>query len=192
MTAYCTKRFDKLKHLFCESLGIPLVSSEDTIDEKSNGLIIVPTKAEKPEKKYSTRFSDKCIKRLADIVGEDLIKLRRGSFRTGSNEFGFAVTTSKEYKQGTREKYWFAYRRAETIANCKEQFYVFGCKDDTTMIKLPVSLLEDHLDRLNSSVDEDGNITHWHIVFFKDSSGHMTWLLSKPKLEEISIDGYQM
>lgn len=125
-------------------------------------------------------------------MGKDLIKLSRSSFKTGSSEYGFAVTTSKEYKQGAREKYWFAYRRAETVANCRQQYYVFGCKDETTMIKIPVSVLKDNLDRLNSSVDEDGNITHWHIVFFKDSYGHMTWLLSKPILEEISIDEYKM
>ncbi len=191
-TEYCTKRFDKLKHMFCESLGIPFVSSEETIDEKMNGLIIVPTKEERPEKKYSTRFSDKCIKKLADYVGEDLIKLSRGSFKTGSSEYGFAVTTSKAYKQGSREKYWFAYRRIDTISSCKEPFYIFGCKDEKTMIKMPISILESHLDRLNSSVDEDGNITHWHIVFFKDTTGHMTWLLSKPTIEEISIDYYKM
>ena len=40
------------------------------------------------------------------------------------------------------------------------------------------------------SKDDDGKITHWHMVFFKDVSGNMTWLLSKPDLQEISIDKY--
>lgn len=129
---------------------------------------------------------------MADSIGEDLLKLSRGSFKTRNNEYGFAVTTSKTYKQGKREKYWFAYRRMESIAACKEQYYVFGCKDETTMIKLPISLIEANLGRLNTSSDEDGNVTHWHMVFFKSPSGHMTWMFSKPEIEEVSVDEYLM
>jgi len=186
---YCTKRFEKLKHLFCDSLGIPYVSSDEIEEEKPAEVVI----SAKPEKKFTTvKFADKCVQRLAESAGEDLIKLSRGSFKTRSDELGFALTTSKAYKQGKREKFWFAYRRTTSIAGCKNQFYVFGCKDETTMIKLPVSLIEEKLDRLNISVDEDGNITHWHIVLFKDSAGHMTWMFSKPEIEEISVDEYLM
>ena len=186
---YCTKRFEKLKHLFCDSLGIPYVSSDEIEEEKPAEVVI----SAKPEKKFTTvKFADKCVQRLAESAGEDLIKLSRGSFKTRSDELGFALTTSKAYKQGKREKFWFAYRRTTSIAGCKNQFYVFGCKDETTMIKLPVSLIEEKLDRLNISVDEDGNITHWHMVFFKDAIGHVTWMLSKPEIEEISVDEYLM
>ena len=69
---------------------------------------------------------------------------------------------------------------------------MFGCKDESTMIKLPISLIEENLDRLNISTDEDGNVTHWHMVFFKDVAGHMTWMFSKPDIEEISVDEYVM
>ena len=80
----------------------------------------------------------------------------------------------------------------ESISNCKEQYYVFGCKDESTMIKLPVSLIEENLNRLNISTDEDGNATHWHMVFFKDVAGNMTWMFSRPDIEEISVDEYVM
>ena len=184
---YCAKRFEKLKHLFCESLGIPYVSTEEIEEEKSQEIVIT---AKSPKKLSPVRFADKCIQRLADSVGEDLVKLSRGSFKTRSNEYGFAVTTSKAYKQGKREKFWFAYRRINTISDCTNQYYVFGCKDESTMVKLPVSLIEDNLVRLNTSIDDDGNITHWHIVFFKDSAGHMTWMLSRPDIKEMDIDKY--
>lgn len=186
-TDYCTKRFEKLKHLFCDSLGIPYVSSDDIEEEKAVEVIV----SAKPEKKTTTvKFADKCIQRLAEAVGEDLIKLSRGSFKTRTNEYGFAVTTSKAYKQGKREKFWFAYRRNTSISGCEKQFYVFGCKDETNMIKLPLSMIEENLDRLRTSTDEDGNITHWHMVFFRDETGHMTWMFSKPEIEEISVDSY--
>ena len=58
------------------------------------------------------------------------------------------------------------------------------------MIKLPVSLIESNIDKLNISTDENGNIIHWHMVFFKDLNGHMTWLVSKPDIQEIDIDEY--
>jgi len=106
------------------------------------------------------------------------------------SEYGFALTTSKAYKQGKREKYWFAYRRTTSISECREQYYIFGYKDGSTMLRLPVSLIEGNLDRLNILTDEDGNDTHWHMVFFKDSAGHMTWMFSKPGIEEISVDEY--
>lgn len=186
---YCTRRFEKLKHLFCDSLGIPHVSSDEIEEEKPAEVII----SAKPEMKPVTvKFADKCVQRLAESIGEDLIKLSRGGFKTQSDDLGFVLTTSKVYKQGKREKYWFAYRRITTIENCKNRYCVFGCKDETTMIKLPIPLIEDKLDRLSASTDEDGNITHWHMVFFKDDSGHMTWLFSKPEIEEISIDEYIM
>ena len=51
-------------------------------------------------------------------------------------------------------------------------------------------MIEEKLDRLNTSTDEDGNITHWHMVFFKDISGHITWMFSRPEIEEVSVDEY--
>lgn len=44
---------------------------------------------------------------------------------------------------------------------------------------------------LNSSVDsETGEISHYHIVIFKNPDGKMTMLLSKPVLREIDISEY--
>ena len=188
-TEYCTKRFEKMKHLFCDSLGIPYVSADEIEDGKA-GEIIVPAN---PEKKFTTvKFGDKCVQRLAENIGEDLIKLSRGSFKTRSNEYGYALTTSKAYKQGRREKFWFAYRRITTIAECQKKYYVFGCKDESTMVMLPISLIEENLDKLNISVDEDGHITHWHIVLFRNEDGHITWMFSKPEIKEINVDKYVM
>lgn len=98
------------------------------------------------------------------------------------------------FQRGNRDKYWFAYRRnpLEDLKKCDEVSVVYGCKDESTMVSLPVSLIEEHIDALNISKDDDGKITHWHMVFFKDVSGNMTWLLSKPDLQEISIDKYIM
>ena len=48
-----------------------------------------------------------------------------------------------------------------------------------------------HLGMLNTSVDsETGEISHYHIVIFKNTDGKMTMLLSKPVLREIDISDY--
>jgi histidinol phosphatase-like enzyme len=44
---------------------------------------------------------------------------------------------------------------------------------------------------LNASIDSaTGEITHYHIVIFKNQDGRMTMLLSKPVLREIDISEY--
>ena len=189
-TDYCTKRFSKIKHLFCDALGIAYEEVEEVQEEV---ITVVSPKVKSVENK-KVKFADKCVVRLAQEVGNELIKMGRSTYMTSDGKKGFVLTTSKAYKQGNRDKYWFAYRRKplEDLKKCEEVYVVYGCKDESTMVSLPVSLIEEHIDALNISKDDDGKITHWHMVFFKDASGNMTWLLSKPDLQEISIDKYIM
>lgn len=58
------------------------------------------------------------------------------------------------------------------------------------MIVIPKEKIEQEKGNLNVSLDEDGNPTHWHIVFFKDVNGKVTWFISKPELHEIDITDY--
>lgn len=188
-TDYCTKRFEKIKHLFCESLGIEY---EDIIDEEPKIVqkVVVPSNDKQQNKK--AKFADKCIIRLAQELNTELIKVGRSTYISNDGNKGYVITTSKAYKQGNREKYWFAYRRnpLADLGNCKEKYVVFGCKDENTLICLPVDEIEKSIDRLNLSTDEDGEVTHWHMVFFKDNAGVVTWMMSKPEIEEISVAKY--
>ena len=96
------------------------------------------------------------------------------------------------YTQGSREKYWFAYRKKtlDELKDCEKRYIVYGCRNEQTLVVLPVSKIEQQLEHLSTSRDEEGTISHWHIVFFKDSSGRMTWMLPKPKIKEIEINEY--
>lgn len=189
-TDYCTKRFSKIKHLFCDALGI----TYEEVEEVQKEVITVVSPKVKPVESKKVKFADKCVVRLAQEVGNELIKMGRSTYMTSDGKKGFVLTTSKAYKQGNRDKYWFAYRKnpLEDLKKCEEVYVVYGCKDESTMVSLPVSLIEEHINALNISKDDDGKITHWHMVFFKDASGNMTWLLSKPDLQEISIDKYRI
>lgn len=190
-TDCCAKRFDKLKHLLCESLGIKYEEIQETTEVVQE--VVVAKKAEATTNKQ-TRFSDKCIVRLAKILDTDLIKVGRNAYKTTDGKRGYVITTSKMYTQGNREKYWFAYRKKtfDDLTDCQELFVVYGCKNENTMVALPAEFINTNLDRLNVSRDDEGTILHWHIVFFLDNDGTMTWLLSKPDLEEIEITHYML
>jgi len=191
-TDYCTRRFDKIKHLLCNSLGIAYEEIEDTSQEITKKVITPVSEPKQQSKKVN--FADKCVLRLAKSLDSELVKVGRSSYVTTDGKHGYVITTSKAYKQGKRDKFWFAYRRnpLEDLKNCEETFVVYGCKDENIMVALPVSLIEEHIERLNNSKDEDGTITHWHIVLFKDTDGTMTWMLSKPEIEEIEISDYMI
>ncbi len=190
-TEYCTRRFDKIKHLFCDALNIHYEKLEGISQEEKNSIITIDTNM-----KISKRvnFSDKCVLKLSQSQGDELVRVGRSTYVTSDGKKGFVITTSKAYKQGKREKFWFAYRRnpLEKLKKCDEQYVVYGCKDENTMVLLPVSFIEEHIDRLNVSRDEDGSITHWHIVLFKDVDGTMTWMMSRPDIEEIDIEKYKV
>ncbi len=132
-------------------------------------------------------FRDRCISRLMKITRQKLVKKTRNTYISKDGKTGYIFRTSKIYNQGKREKYWYSYKRMKEISNCKNQFNVFGCNDENTIIVLPVSEIESRIESLNYSKDSYGNPSYWHIVFFKDNAGNMTWLLSKPEIQEISI-----
>ena len=69
------------------------------------------------EKFWDTN-SDKMIEYIRSILPKNLKALNGGL----------------DDKDCEREKFWFAYRRKEEIKDCEEQYYIFGCKDEKTMI----------------------------------------------------------
>ena len=187
-TEYCTNRFEKLKHLFCESLGIEY---EDVIDEIPDIEQYVYNSSIDKQRNKNISFADKCIIRLEQELNINLVQVGRSTYISNDGNKGFLIRTSKAYTQGNRERYWFAYRRSSLakLEKCKEKYIVYGCKDENTLICIPVDKIEIVVDRLSASKDEDENVTHWHMVFFKDSLGNMTWLMSNPQ-EELNVNQY--
>ena len=119
---------------------------------------------------------------------------KRRTFKTEDNKKGYTVVSSKMYPQGDKEKYWFGYRnkRFEDIEDCDEQYMILGCRNKTlSVVRFPREFIEQNLGMLNTSVNsETGEISHYHIVIFKNPDGKMTMLFSKPALREIDISDY--
>lgn len=130
-TEFCVKRFEVMKRLFCDSLQIEYV---DSTEDNDSHLLVEPTD---DANNIPQKFSDKCVKKLAVKLNTPLIKLRRGVYSSEDNKNLYAISTSKMYVQGKREKYWFAYRPQDNFDNFSNQFYVFGCKNEHTMIVIP-------------------------------------------------------
>lgn len=145
------------------------------------------TKQVVPVETNAQDFMGKCVQRLMKIVDSNLKKRGRSAYVSPDGKTGYVIRTSKMYPQGKREKFWYAYRRSKEIMDCKQQFMVYGCKDENTIVLLPVSEIESCLQSLNDTKDANGNSLYWHIVFLKDGNGRMTWLVSKPKVHEIDI-----
>ena len=57
---------------------------------------------------------------------------------------------------------------------------------------IPASQTEALKEKLNYSLDDNGDISHWHIFLFRDITGHMTHMVSKPDVSEIDIDPYKI
>lgn len=190
-TDYCTRRFDKLKYLLFDSLGIKYTQ----IDMKEEITGLVKLKEENNNLNKQIKLANKCTLKLIDLTKGKFIKCGKNSYKTKDDEEGFIIKNSKMYQQGEREKYWFAYRRnaLKDIKECKERYIFFSCGEDgKIIIKMPIVEIEKKLEKLNASKDEEGNITHWHMVFLKDRKKNIKWLLSKPQLEELDITNYMI
>lgn len=185
-TDFCTARFEKMKKLICEALDIEYIktTTQQNVSESANSdesIVLV-----QPE----LTFPERCVKRFVEETNTSLVRKKRSIYSDSEGENSYFFSTSKLYVQGNREKYWFAYRRVALMDESKTQFYVFGCQNEKNLIKIPVSLIEENIEALNPSHDDDGNVTHWHIVIFKDKDGRFRWMLSRPSIREIDVTEY--
>ena len=69
---------------------------------------------------------------------------------------------------------------------------VYGFRNSDEVLLIPVNYMESITSSCNNSTDDEGQISHWHIVFFRDETGHMTQLLSRPDIREVSVDEFRV
>lgn len=134
------------------------------------------------------------IAKIEESIGQELIKFKRSAFRSKDGKAGYIYCESKAYRQGQRSKYWYGYRRGAlaNIQKFEKQYIIYAFKDTKDALVIPVDFVEQQLPHLNTSVGEDGEIRHWHIVFLRDMMGSVTQLLSHPVLKEIDINKYKI
>lgn len=171
------KRTKKLITRICEIYPYPEIDLSDIHDEDKD-IVNESTALETSRKKL---FEDK-----------DVSYQKNRIIKTKDNLKGYIFNSSKRYFQGGREKYWFGYRvkNIEEISMCREQYQVLVCRGkDTIAISIPIPFIEQIKDCLNYSLDNNGKISHYHLVVFVDEC-YAALLLSKPELTEIDISNY--
>ena len=171
------KRTKKLIARICEIYPYPEIDLSDIHDEGED-IVNESIALETSKKKL---FEDK-----------DVSYQKNRIIKTKDNLNGYIFNSSKRYIQGGREKYWFGYRakNIEEISMCREQYQVLVCRGkDTVTISIPIPFIEQIKDCLNCSLDNNGEISHYHLVVFVDGC-HAALLLSKPELTEIDISNY--
>ena len=118
---------------------------------------------------------------------------KRRVFKTSDNKVGYVLMSSKMYPQGDKEKYWFGHREIKfnDIKDCEKQFVVLACRDkELITVKLPKEFIEANQERMNKSYNDDGTVSHYHIVVFKNVDDSVTMLFSRPDLKEVNIEEY--
>ena len=134
---------------------------------------------------------------ISKVQGFDNVKLRnvkRAAYVSEDGRKGYLFFESKAYYSGDMQRYWFAYRRTslEFIEDCEEKYIVYACRDAKEVFRFPLSYLEDHLDAFNNTKDEDGVVKHWHIYIYREPSGEMKLMLSRPEPRRISMEEFRI
>lgn len=118
---------------------------------------------------------------------------KNNTYRTSDLAKGYILLTSKNYPEGDNEKYWFGYRKSrfDKISDCNEQRFILICRDKHVFVlDIPRSYIDTLKIYMNSSLDDAGNIKHYHIVVHRSPDGKVTLLLSKPTPKRIDISNY--
>lgn len=187
---FCISRFDVLKRLFCESMGIDYDAMISVTDEPIKP--IVDSRADAAPR--ANDYVSACVAKVEAKAETHLQKVGRSTYKSVDGRNGYIFCISKAYRQGNRDKYWFGYRLGplDDISDCENKYMVYGFKNSDEVLLIPVNYMESITGSCNSSTDDEGQISHWHIVFFRDETGHMTQLLSNPDIREVDIDKYKI
>ena len=187
---FCISRFDVLKRLFCESMGIDYDAMISVSDEPVKP--IVDSRSDTAPR--ANDYVSACVSKVEANADIHLQKVGRSTYKSVDGKSGYIFCISKAYRQGNRDKYWFGYRRGplDDISDCENKYMVYGFKNSDEVLLIPVNYMESITSACNNSTDDEGQISHWHIVFFRDETGHMTQLLSNPDIREVDIDKYKI
>ena len=187
---FCISRFDVLKRLFCESMGIDYDAMISVSDEPVKP--IVDSRSDTAPR--ANDYVSACVSKVEANADIHLQKVGRSTYKSVDGKSGYIFCISKAYRQGNRDKYCFGYRRGplDDISDCENKYMVYGFKNSDEVLLIPVNYMESITSACNNSTDDEGQISHWHIVFFRDETGHMTQLLSNPDIREVDIDKYKI
>lgn len=104
------------------------------------------------------------------------IRLYRRSaaiYRSDSGELGVVCTMSKWHSKN--ENYWYAYHPHQDafLATAKRGYFALGMMDLDIAVSLPVEVVRQNLDKLNTTTMLDGR-SYWHIHVSRSNGGGLS------------------
>lgn len=126
---------------------------------------------EQNESTSGWQFTDPAVlnKKRSDIVdamsakmGAKLIRTSRALFWDSAHTKRIVCSISKRYAKGGYN-YWYAYHPKwnEFLNEAETGFFVLGCVDRDEAFAIPVQIMQQYLDHLNTTTTDKS--TYWHI-----------------------------
>lgn len=193
---FLNKRFKRQKEIFYNSLNIDETEEDGDFEEFSDTKLEEDNYSDYEKttdlKESYSDFHNECLRVIEKKLKANLIKQSRSIYISDDNSVGVAISVSKKYKQGTRDKFWFAYRTsfAEKLQSCKAKYVAYGCESYENVILIPIEVLESTKHGLRYT-EKNGRI-HWHIVFYRNEDYSMTWQHSLPEVIETDLSQYRI
>jgi len=99
---------------------------------------------------------------MSKKVNATLVRHTRALYWDASHENRIACSISKRYSRGGH-RYWYAYHPKwnEFLKESKSGYFVLGCVDLNDAFAIPVHVVQQLLDKLNTTTTERS--TYWHI-----------------------------
>lgn len=137
---------------------------DDETDERSNWQFTDPALMQEKRNQIINAF--------AKQHGVKLIRRSRALYWTSDHSFKTALTVSKRYTRNANLPYWYAYHPQwnDFLGENENGFLILGCMDLEIAFAIPVDVIRQHLDELNTTTKEDGT-SYWHIKILQPQPG---------------------
>jgi hypothetical protein len=131
---------------------------------------------------------DAILRALARREGTTLLKRSKATYWDAAHENRIVCTISKNYD--AIERYWYAYHPQwdAFLGDAKTAFFVLGCSDLPIAFAIPLDVLRQHLEELNTTLRENGEM-YWHVKILERTHGK--YGLHLPRVSgELNLDNY--
>ena len=171
------ERAERLKveilHLHASLLPSPRLESNqfatvDSLDIYESG----NRKQERTAPALMNMKRDKILRQLEENNNTRLHRRSAAIYRSDSKEIGIVCTMSKWHAKN--ENYWYAYHphQDKFLGMTREGYFVLGMMDLNTAVVLPLEVIRQNLDKLNTTKTPDGR-SYWHIHISRSSNGRL-------------------
>jgi hypothetical protein len=128
---------------------------------------------QKQPKFVPSNFRDACAERVQTFFKTTLIKRSSAVFSTPDEKLVIICLNSREYLNGNRSGFWFAFHphQQELLEKAPRGYLALGCGSKDSLLLIPSASFSPWLPMCNQTVLEDR--LYWHIKVKKQGSGYL-------------------